>query len=65
MKAYLVVLGEYSDFKIDSVWLDKAECEAYVQRDIDPETGYSVRGKYAYELEIQEWTVGAPLDSDR
>jgi heme-degrading monooxygenase HmoA len=61
MKAYLITTGEYSDFAIESVWLDREDAEAWIAMDHDPETGYSKRGRYADEYVIQEWDVSSAL----
>lgn len=61
MKAFILTTGEYSDFRVESVWLDREEAEAWIAMDHDPETGYSKRGRYADAYNIQEWDVSTIL----
>lgn len=55
-KAYIIVSGEYSDFGINAVFLNKAEAERAVEiaNRRDPHQGYS----------IQEWPIGLSFNPE-
>jgi hypothetical protein len=54
MPVYVIVSGEYADFGVEAVALTPEARDAYIANDLDPETGYSKRGRYAYSLDVIE-----------
>lgn len=54
MKIFLVTEGEYSDYRVVTAALMRSKAEEFLADDIDPATGHSKRGRYAYTYQIEE-----------
>jgi len=57
MKVYLIAEGEYDDYRVVGVALSRELADAFVVADYNPDTGFSKRGRYAYDYEIDEREV--------